>query len=61
MEISVRADKLAAVGTEIKIEFTAFFFELTNYKTDLTLTVVEKTDTNLIPTTYTQAMKSRDW
>ena len=62
VEVSIRADKLAAAGTEVKIEFTAFFAGNgdKNYKTDLTLTVVEKTATNLIPTTYTQAMKNRD-
>ena len=53
---------MAAAGTEVKIEFTAFFNGNgdNSFKTDLTLTVVEKTDTNLIPTTYTQAMKNRD-
>eukprot|EP00090_Calanus_glacialis_P002056 TRINITY_DN11545_c0_g1_i1.p1 TRINITY_DN11545_c0_g1~~TRINITY_DN11545_c0_g1_i1.p1 ORF type:complete len:1257 (-),score=209.03 TRINITY_DN11545_c0_g1_i1:263-3970(-) len=62
VEVSIRADKLAAAGTEVKIEFTAFFNGNgdQNFKTDLTLSVVEKTDTNLIPTTYTRAMKNRD-
>ena len=62
VEVSIRADKFAAAGTEVKIEFTAFFNGNgdQNFKTDLTLSVVEKTDTNLIPTTYTQAMKNRD-
>ena len=61
VEVSVRADKLAAPGTNIKIEFTADILDLGSFKTDITLTVVEQTDTNLIPTTYTDLMKSRDW
>ena len=61
----MRADKLAAAGTEIKIEFTTYLYEDGNnnkeYKTDLTLTVVEKTETNIVPTVFTPAMVARDW
>ena len=63
IEVSVRADKLAAANTQIKIEFTTILVGdgVGQFKTDLTLNVVERTDSNLIPTNYTPAMKARDW
>ena len=65
MEVSVRDDKLASPGTKITIEFSAWFAGICEdrkkYQTSVTLTVADRTDTNLVPTEFTSAMKAKNW
>ena len=61
----MRADKLASAGTEITIEFATWFGTICEdrkrYQASITLTVVDRTETNLVPTEFTSSMKAKNW
>ena len=65
MEVSVRADKLASAGTEITIEFSIWLATICEdrkrYQASITLTVADRTETNLVPTEFTSSMKAKNW
>ena len=56
----MRADKHAAEGTAVDLEFATNIIDVGTFKKSVTLTVVEKTEANLKPTLYTRSMKARD-